>query len=163
MSIWLGACSLSSEAAPPGTGGGTGGAPQIDPPAAACVASCDQPPSSLSTIYESTLPDGGWGCPADMVRYDSCDPRACVHILYCCDPVTGALTQSPCGDDGLRACPPGTKDAPNDACIPDDLNGFDCWLDGQPCLTPGEQCHAEHACTCVLGAEGAYLWSCTLS
>ncbi len=152
----------------PGAGGdATGGAPDTSCLDAdsfmGCINTCGQ---TDNTIYPQGYCDaqGQPQCPSGFVFVSECSPQSCARLYNpCCDPVTGALGNAPCGADGLReACLANANPAPDFLCIPDNLGVTNCLdLQGTACTMEGRRCRGGRGeCWCGSGT-GVLIWQCT--
>jgi hypothetical protein len=152
--------------APGGPGGAGGGDGNTDclSGSFACVPSC----AVSSPPYTSGSCDhyGSLTCPTGSLRLASCAPNACARppTFSCCDLTSGAITQPPCGLDGLVAgCPAGTFAERLYTCIPPSLGVTDCnTLDRQPCSMVDQRCQSagEGPCQCT-AQDAGLIWRCT--
>jgi hypothetical protein len=178
--LLAGACNheLAPPPLPPGTGSGAGGVTGGDGfggqggntscfTGDSCVQSCFTDfPGPVSGYCDAT---GAFACPADTVRLSTCAPNACAQFTSsCCDDITGAHGQPPCGPDGLKqVCAAGSH--PYDyrvGCIPTGLGVTQCLdLEGKGCDLQGQSCTQGDAfCDCrpAAGDGGALAWWCAV-
>jgi hypothetical protein len=133
-----------------------------------CVQSCSEyfPGGGVSGYCDAT---GAFACPGQTVRLSTCAPNACAQFTSnCCDDITGAHGQPPCGPDGLKqACPAGSH--PYDyriGCIPTGLGVTQCLdLEGKACDLQSQSCTQGDAfCDCAPATTdgGALTWRCAI-
>jgi hypothetical protein len=116
--LLVGACNTQGfPAPPPGGGPGGGGGPSQQGAGGTGRTRDGGGPAGPGGIGGSIGPGG---------PYDGGAPNACARpaTFSCCDQTTGAMTQPPCGVDGLIAdCPMGTLPEKLYICIPPSLDG----------------------------------------
>jgi hypothetical protein len=122
--------------------------------------------------WEASCQDGLWFCPSGSKDSKTCPADACaVTPGYCCDPLTGDLTENPCptGAELRPSCPEGRKRSYNLPCIPQGLGIYDCSdLDRQPCSGQEHYCSSmsrmgEAWCRCLAFTDpdaGEAVWRC---
>ena len=134
-----------------GAGGGDGNTDCLNG-SFTCVTSCAMtfPP----TVSGSCDSNGSLMCPAGYLRLSTCAPNACAMrpTFSCCDPVSGAITDPPCGLNGLIfSCAIGMLPVKSRVCVPSSLGAIDSCrsLEGQLCDLLDERCQSADSALCV--------------
>ena len=149
--------------APGGAGGQGANTGCLTHSSMTCVVSCAI--SVPSIAFGSCDQNGSLTCPAGYLPLASCAPNACAQSsnFSCCNQTTGAITQPPCGTEGLIVdCPMGTLQEKLYVCIPPSLGVTNCAsLVGQPCDLLDMRCESDIGtlCACEPGDAG-FIWSC---
>jgi len=128
-----------------------------------CVASCAI--GSSPTVSGSCDSNGSLICPAGYLRLSTCAPNSCAMrpTFSCCDPVSGAITEPPCGVGGLSSCSAGLLPVKSAVCVPPALGVTDSCrsVEGQLCDLLDERCQSADSALCICEpGDAGLVWIC---
>jgi hypothetical protein len=167
------ACSSEAPSTPDGTGGaggsnGVGGGPGGGGAGGACAG---RRPRCVASCFTEAQPgetvclENTWQCASGSSDAASCPAGSCATTprADCCDPTTGVITTTSCGDGFRLGCPAGLTPTTTSTCLPPEVApGVECIsLFNQACSVEGHQCNSGGLpCTCQPIGDAGDAWFC---